>query len=133
AYSELDREARGINQIFAKNQKPPKSNELEQASGDTVFYVQRAKGIDPYPGPTPAFTLLPKTVLDFRRILAGEAVQFEFTRRVKGTATRMLAVARPVRLGGEVFGATILARPKTRLNQGVLPLVWRLLPAFFAG
>jgi signal transduction histidine kinase len=32
-----------------------------------------------------------------------------------------------------VFGATILARPKTRLNQGLLPLVWRLLPAFFAG
>ena len=45
----------------------------------------------------------------------------------------MLAVARPVKLGGELFGAIVLARPKTRLNQSVLPLVWRLLPAFFAG
>jgi signal transduction histidine kinase len=133
AFRELGREAGGINQIFSKNANPPKSNELEQASGDTVYYVQRAKGIDVYPGPTPAFTLLPKTVLDFRRILAGETVEFEFTRQVKGKATRMLAVARPVRLGGEVFGATILARPKTRLNQSILPLVWRLLPAFFAG
>jgi signal transduction histidine kinase len=45
----------------------------------------------------------------------------------------MLAVARPVKLGGHLFGAIILARPKTRLNQSWLPLVWRLLPAFFAG
>jgi signal transduction histidine kinase len=137
AFNELDREARGINQIYAKHagQKPPSSREIEQASGDQVFYIQRAKGIDVYPGPTPAFTLLPKSVLgtDFRRILAGEPVQFQFTRRAKGTANRMLAVARPVTLGGEVFGATILARPKTLLNQGLLPLVWRLLPAFFAG
>jgi signal transduction histidine kinase len=135
AYRELDREARGINQIYTKHAggQPPKSGELELASGDRVFYVQRARGIDLYPGPTKAFTLLPKTVLDFRRILADETVSFEFTRRVKGKATRMLAVARPVKLGGEVFGATILARPTTRLNQGILPLVWRLLPAFLAG
>jgi signal transduction histidine kinase len=135
AYRELDREARGINQIYTKHAggQPPKSGELELASGDRVFYVQRARGIDLYPGPTKAFTLLPKTVLDFRRILAGETISFEFKRRVKGKATRMLAVARPVKLGGEVFGATILARPTTRLNQGILPLVWRLLPAFLAG
>ncbi|MGN6430441.1 MAG: sensor histidine kinase [Gaiellaceae bacterium] len=135
AYSELGREARGINEIYTKHAggKQPNSRELELASGDQVFYVQRARGIDLYPGPTPAFTVLPKTVLDFRRILANETISFEFTRRVKGQATRMLAVARPVKLGGEVFGATILARPTTRLNQGVLPLVWRLLPAFLAG
>jgi len=135
AYRELDREARGINQIYTKHAggQPPKSGELELASGDRVFYVQRARGIDLYPGPTKAFTLLPKTVLDFRRILVDETVSFEFTRRVKGKATRMLAVARPVKLGGAVFGATILARPTTRLNQGILPLVWRLLPAFLAG
>jgi signal transduction histidine kinase len=135
AYRELYREASGINEIYTKHAGGQRSNsrELELASGDQVFYVQRARGIDLYPGPTKAFTLLPKTVLDFRRILAGETVSFEFTRREKGKATRMLAVARPVKLGGEVFGATILARPTTRLNQGVLPLVWRLLPAFLAG
>jgi signal transduction histidine kinase len=135
AYGELAREARGINEIYTKHagEQQPNSGELELASGDQVFYVQRARGIDLYPGPTPAFTLLPKTVLDFRRILAGETISFEFTRRAKGRATRMLAVARPVKLGGEVFGATILARPATRLNQGILPLVWRLLPAFLAG
>jgi len=135
AYRELGREARGINQIYTQHagQKPPDSGELELASGDQVFVVPRAKGIDVYPGPTQAFTLLPKSVLDFGRIRAGDTVKFEFTRRVNGKATRMLAVGRPVTLGGELFGAIVLARPKTRLSQDVLPLVWRLLPAFFAG
>jgi signal transduction histidine kinase len=133
AFTELDREARGISQIYTKaaGEKPPPSTELEQASGDQVFYVERAKGIDLFPGPTPAFTLLPRSVLDFRRILAGQSIRFEFTRPV-GRA-RMLAVARPVKLGSKIFGAIILARPKTRLNQNWLPLVWRLLPALFAG
>jgi signal transduction histidine kinase len=131
AFRELGLEAQGIEQIYnsrAGDIAPP-SSELEHASGDQVFYVQRAKGIDIFPGPTPAYTLLPKSILDFKRILAGRTVQFEFTHG----KTRLLGVARPVKLGREVFGAVILARPATRLNQSVAPLVWRLLPAFFAG
>jgi two-component system OmpR family sensor kinase len=135
AFRELDREARGINQIYTRHadrlENPPPSKELELASGDQVFDVRRAKGIDVFPGPTPAFTLLPKSILDFRRILAGRTVQFEFN--LPGTGTRMLGVARPVKLGDQTFGAIILARRKTRLNQNWLPLLWRLLPAFFAG
>ena len=133
AYRELGREAGGINQIFTRyaGKQPPPSRLLEQASGDQVFYVERSKGIDVFPGPTRAFTLLPKSILDFRRILAGQTLQFEFDK--PGTHKRLLAFARPVKLGQQTFGAIILARPKTRLDQGVLPLVWRLLPAFFAG
>src|SRR5262249_28355111 len=133
AFRELDREAGGFNQIYTHHAggKPPSSKELEQASGDQVFYVERAKGIDLFPAPTPAFTLLPKSILDFGRILAGQSVRFEFTRTPNGP--RMVAVARPVKLGDEIFGAIILARPKTRLNENWLPLLWRLLPALFAG
>jgi signal transduction histidine kinase len=133
AFRELDGEAGGFNRIYTHHVlvKPPPSAELEQASGDQVFYVERAKGIDLFPGPTPAFTYLPKRILDFRRILAGQTIRFEFTRPPNGP--RMVAVARPVKLGKEIFGAIILARPKTRLNEKWLPLVWRLLPALFAG
>ena len=133
AFRELDREAGGFNQIYTRTagRKPPPSKQLEQASGDQVFYVERAKGIDLFPGPTPDFTLLPKTILDFRRILGGQSIRFEFTRPPKGP--RMVAVARPVKLGNAIFGAIILARPTTRLNENWLPLVWRLLPALFAG
>jgi signal transduction histidine kinase len=132
AFRELDGEAGGFTKIYTHHAggKPPPSKELEQASGDQVFYVERAKGIDLFPGPTPAFTLLPKSILDFPRVLAGETVHFEFTRP---DGTRMLGAARPVKLGNQIFGAIILARPTTRLNQNWLPLVWRLLPALFAG
>ena len=133
AYRELGREAAGINQIYTAHagRLPPDSRELERASGDQVFYIRRAKGIDVFPGPTPAFTLLPRRVLDFKRILVGQTVQFEFTR--PGSKTRLLGFARPVKLGDQVFGAVILARPKTLLNQSWWPFVWRLSPAFLAG
>jgi signal transduction histidine kinase len=133
AFRELDTEASGIEEIYRAHagNKPPDSIELERASGDQVFVAQRAKGIDVFPGPTPAYTLVSRNVLDFGRILAGQTVRFEFTR--PGTDHRLLAVARPVKLGDQIFGAVILARPKTRLNQSWLPLTWRLLPAFFAG
>ena len=134
AYRELEREAAGIDQIYharVGKSAPPSSPDLERASGDQIFYVQRAKGIDLFPGPTPAYTLLPRRVVDFRRILAGRTVRFEFTR--PGRNARLLGFARPVKLGDQIFGAIILARPKTRLNQRWLPIFWRLLPAFFAG
>jgi signal transduction histidine kinase len=133
AYRELGREARGIEQIYTAHAggTAPPSTELERASGDQIFYVRRAKGIDVFPGPTPAYTLLPKKTLDFQRILAGRPVQFEFTG--PGGNTRFVGVARPIKLGRQVFGAVILARPKTLLRQSWLPLIWRLLPAFFAG
>jgi len=133
-FRELGREARGITQIYAKRAglgNPPPSRTLERASGDQIFVIRRGKGIDVFPGPTPAYTLLPKRVLDFSRILAGQTVQFEFT-DPKNEA-RLLGFARPVKLGDQVFGAVILARPKTRLNQSWLPFVWRLSPAFLAG
>jgi signal transduction histidine kinase len=133
AYRELAREARGIEQIYTAHAggTAPPSTELERASGDQIFYVRRAKGIDVFPGPTPAYTLLPKRILDFPRILAGRTIQFQFTS--PDGQTRFLGVARPIKLDKQVFGAVILARPKTRLQQTWFPLVWRLLPAFFAG
>ena len=133
AFRELGREARGITQIYTAHAggNPPSSHELESASGDQIFYIRRAKGIDVFPGPTPAYTLLPRSILDLSRILAGDTVQFEFTR--PGGKKRLLGFAMPVKLADKVFGAVILARPSTRLSQGWLPFVWRLLPAFFAG
>jgi signal transduction histidine kinase len=131
AFRQLGTEAAGITEIYTKRINPPKSRDLERASGDQIFYVRRAKGIDLFPGPTPAYTLLPRSILDFRRILAGHTLQFEFSRPVD--KTRLLGFARPVKLGDQVFGAIILARPTTRLNQTWLPFAWRLLPAFFAG
>jgi signal transduction histidine kinase len=134
-FNQLASEAGGITQIYAdrsfKLSCPPPSRELERASGDQVFYIPRAKGIDVFPCATPAYTVLPRDVLDFNKILAGQTVEFEFT--PSGGTSRLLGVARPVKLSSQTFGAVILARPKTSLNQSWLPYAWRLLPAFLAG
>jgi signal transduction histidine kinase len=134
AFRELGREASGLTHIYQLRAGGPsvKAAELERATGDRIFYVERARGIDPFWGSAPrAYTILPKRYVDMPAILRGRALQSEFT--PPHSKTRFLAVARPLKLGNAIFGALIVGKPKTRLNQGWLPLVWRLLPAFFAG
>jgi two-component system, OmpR family, sensor kinase len=134
AFRELRREAGGVTHIYQVHAGGPsvKPSELERATGDRIFYVRRARGIDPFPGPPPrAYTVLPKRFVNLPAILHGRTLQYEFT--PPGTQTRFLAVATPLKLGNAIFGALIVAKPKTRLNQSWLPLMWRLLPAFFAG
>jgi signal transduction histidine kinase len=134
AFRELAREAHGLTQIYqkragAENLSAP---DLELATGDNIFYAQRARGIDPFLGSSQAYTRVPERLVDMRAILRGRTLQFEFT--PPGKHMRFLAVARPYSLGSKIFGALIVGKPKTRLAQkSWLPLVWRLLPAFFAG
>ena len=133
AFRELGREARGLTQIYTTRAGGPRvtSGDLEHATGDNIFYIPRARGIDLFPGPTPAFTELPRRTIDMETILRGQSIEFEFT--PPGRHTRFLATATPLKLGSQVFGAIIVGKPTTRLNTSWLPLVWRLLPAFFAG
>jgi signal transduction histidine kinase len=133
AFRELRREARGVTKIYTEHAGGPRvsDEELEQATGDRIFFVPRAKGIDPFPGKTPAYTVLPRRTVDMAAILLGRTIEFELT--PPAAKTPFLAVARPIKLGDQTFGALIVGKPKTRLDQGWLPLVARLLPAFFAG
>jgi signal transduction histidine kinase len=134
ALRELNREARGIAKIYTANAGGPgvPSAQIESASGDQEFQILRARGLGLFPAAqTPAFARLPKSVLDFDAILAERTIEFEFT--PPGKKDRFIAVARPIKLGDKVFGALVVGRPKTRLNQSWVPLVWRLLPAALAG
>jgi signal transduction histidine kinase len=133
AYAELRREAFGLAEIYRKRagNLPIKPRELELATGDRIFYAPRAKGIDPFLGQA-AYTRVPRSTVDMPAILRGRVLRFRF-RPPDRPRQRLLAVARPLVLGRELFGALIVGKPETRVNQGWLPLVWRLLPAFFAG
>jgi signal transduction histidine kinase len=133
AFRELRREAQGVADIYRKRAGAPKlaSADLEQATGDRIFYAARARGIDPFLATQEAYTRVPRTTVDMAAILRGRTLQFEFT--PPRSTQRFLAVAAPYAPGREIFGALILAKPKTRLAQSWVPLVWRLLPAFFAG
>ena len=129
AFRELTKEATGLTGLYSTEAGLQRlgSGRLEQATGDRIFYT----GLNLFPGQKSAFTLLPKDFFDYPSVLQGKTVQFRF--RPPGREEQFLGVARPVKLGSKVFGALIVAKPTTRLNQGWLPLVWRLLPAFLAG
>jgi signal transduction histidine kinase len=129
AFSELRREARGLTDLYAQQagQRRLGSRQLELATGDRIFY----NGLDLFPGQTTSFTNLPRRFFDYAAVRRGKTVQFDFT--PPGERTQFLAVARPVRLGDAFFGALIVGKPETRLNQSWLPLIWRLFPAALAG
>jgi two-component system OmpR family sensor kinase len=129
AFKELRKEATGLTALYAAeaNRLKISSQQLELATGDRLFYT----GLDLYPGQTSAFTHLPKRFFDYAAVRQGGTLQFRFT--PPGAKEQFLGVARPVELGSRVFGALIVAKPVTRLNQSWLALVWRLLPAFLTG
>ena len=129
AFRELGNEARGLTELYAQlaGERRLGSKQLELATGDRIFY----NGLDLFPGQTTSFTNLPRRFFDYAAVRRGRTIQFEF--RPPGAQVDFVAVARPVRLGGAFFGALIVGKPETRLHQGWLPLVWRLLPAALAG
>jgi len=129
AFRELRLEAIGLTALYSRVAGDSRlgSRQLEQATGDRIFYT----GLDLFPGQTTAFTPLPKRFFDYAAVRRGTTLQFQF--RPPGAKEEFLGVARPVELGSRVFGALIVAKPVTRLNQAWLPLVWRLLPAFLTG
>ena len=133
AFHELGREAIGLTRLLAQRAgiRHLSGQDLELATGDQIFFVERAPGIDLFPGDEPAFTQLPRTAINFRSILRGKTLQLEFT--PPGKREPYLAVARPLTLGPQTFGAILVGKPKARLSQGWGALIWRLLPAFLAG
>jgi signal transduction histidine kinase len=128
AFRELRREARGLTDLYGEKAGLQRlgSRQLELATGDRIFYT----GLDIFPGQKTAFTALPRRFFDYRAVTRGATIQFEFT--PPGSPNALLGVARPVKLGSQTFGALIVAKKKTRLDQSWLPLVWRLSPAFLA-
>ena len=133
AFRELRNEAFGLTQIYGKCAASPsfKSRDLELATGDRIFYTPRAKGIDVCLGSQKAYTRISRGTVDMPAILRGRTLQFDFT--PSDDPRRFIAVARPIGFGKQIFGALIVGKPATRLDQSWLPLMWRLLPAFFAG
>jgi len=131
-YVELAHEARGLTLLYGRQAglRLLSAKRLELATGgDRIFY----RGLDLFPGSArgPAFRVLPKGVVDLRRVKARKSVRFEF--RPPGAKRTLLAVARPLTVGRQTFGVLAVAKTKTELNQRWLALIERLLLAFAAG
>ena len=105
---------------------------LRRGTGTNIYFVGLAKGFGGslFPGQKNLPTL-PKRYIDFPRLSRGHEYSFEF--RPAGQRQTYLALARPLSLERKVFGAVVVARPKTDLAGQRLTLLGRLGLAALAG
>jgi signal transduction histidine kinase len=133
AYEEVEREAGGLTELYANRAgrlKQVTPADLEQATGDLIYYLPRGR-LDLFLGQKAAFRPLPRGLVNPRRVQARGTVRFVF--RAPGSDRTLLAAARTLRVGGKPFGTIVVAKPKTELNQRWLALIERLLLAFAGG
>src|SRR6266576_3156971 len=135
--ADLRREAIGLTEVYAQQAitandtgvLPLISRQLERATDDRLFYV----GVSPFPDKSVKSVGLevpPQKTVDWR---SGKTSTFEFT--PPGASKTYVAVARPLKLEkkGPAFGDLIVAKPKTELNQQLVPLLERLALASLGG
>jgi signal transduction histidine kinase len=127
AYQELGREADGLTQLYSKRagvRLLPAAG-VELATGDRIFY----RGLDLFTG---KITPLPKSAVNQRAIQTRKKPLF-FVFQPSGSDQKLLAAARPLRVGKRFFGTIVVAKPETVLSQRWLALIERLLIAFAGG
>jgi signal transduction histidine kinase len=133
---ELRRQAQGLAALYAaqavqsvdEGTAAPRfaAPRLEQATGARLYYI----GVEIFPG----------QISGLRRLMPSqiglgappqETATVEFT--PPGENRPYLAIAQPVELGGETFGALVVAKPKAELGSRWPALAWRIGLAFLGG
>jgi len=135
--ADLRRQAAGLAELYAKQadlsvgqgSDPPEfaAPLLERATDTRLYYA----GLAIFPGQISGLRRLPLLYLDQAALEAGKVQTLEF--EPPGSDRTFLAVAQPVTLGGETFGALVVARPKAQLREQWLVLLLRVGLAFLAG
>ena len=132
AAAELRRESAGIVHLYelqAGHGNLSRSNLELALGGDKIFWVPVARGV----------TLLqvipdiPVSTVDMKLLRAGqtETINLHWPRGSKGKD--YLAVAQPLLLGDNLFGALVVAKPTSQLRSRSVTLVERLALAFGGG
>jgi signal transduction histidine kinase len=127
---ELQREARGLARLYAEHAGdiPLSRESLEAATGDRIFYT----GLDLFFEDTDLdITRLPADAIPSAALEEEGLISFEFT--PPNEDKLFLAVAHPLRIGEQHFGALVVAKPATELRERALVLVRRLALAFLGG
>ncbi len=99
---------------------------LEQATGANLYYI----GVEIFPGETSGLRRLTQKQAGLAG-LPSETGDIEFT--PPGEDRTFVAIVEPITLGGETFGALVVAKPKAELGDRWLVLVWRVGLAFLGG
>ncbi len=128
-FVELQREAKGLAQLYGEQagREAFSSRSLVVATGDSLFYA----GLALFPGQKASLQQLPRSFIDWNAINRGRVVKFTFT--PPGRHEPFYAVAQPVNVGHQTFGALVVATPKSKLTAGWLKLIERLSLALIGG
>lgn len=134
---ELRRQAQGLAELYAfqaersvdESRNAPRFAPplLERATGSVIYY----SGVEIFPGQVSGLRRLPESYLDWAMLDAGRPQTLEF--RPPGTDRVYLAAAQPIRIGGETFGALVVAEPRAELRERWIDLAERLGLALLAG
>jgi two-component system OmpR family sensor kinase len=100
---------------------------LERATGTRLYYA----GVEIFPGQISGLRRLDRDVLDWDLVLAGRVQTLQF--KPPGTDRFYLAAAEPIELGGETFGALVVAKPRAELHDSLMAFLSRLGLAFLGG
>ena len=134
---ELHRQAAGLAELYAaqavesvdEGRRSPRFAPplLERATGTRLYYT----GVDIFPGQTSGLRQLDRSAVDWELLSEGKGQTLEL--EPPGTNRTYVAVAHPLELGGETFGALVVARPEAVLQERWVRLVERFALAFLAG
>lgn len=129
AIAEVRSESVGIERLYASQAgaRDVPIDKLEAAiGGDRIFYVPIVPGFQLFTGPLPR---LPSDTLSPTEL--GQGVLRSFNLRYK--KRDYLAVAQPLKLGDQAFGALVVAKPTSQLRSRLITLIERLGIAFGGG
>jgi signal transduction histidine kinase len=137
-FRDLGRQAEGLADLYAdqaldtagQGSPAPRfaAPRLERATGTTLYYA----GLNVFPGEESGLRELDVGVVpDQEALKAGRPQTFEF--EPPGDERTHLAAAHPLRIGGQTFGALVVAKPRAELREEWVTLVQRLGLAFLAG
>jgi two-component system, OmpR family, sensor kinase len=135
--SDLRRQAAGLAELYARqaDQSVGEGSSaprfaaaiLEEATDTRLYYA----GLALFPGQISGLRRLDVTFLDQALLETGQVQTLRF--EPPGTDRTYLAIAHPITLGGETFGALVVARPQAQLRDQWLVLIGRVALAFLAG
>jgi signal transduction histidine kinase len=136
--AELRRQADGLADLYAaqalqsagQGRRAPRfaAERLEKATGTSLYYA----GVNLFPGDNSGLRELEVDVLpDEEALEQGRPQTFEF--QPPGSGRIYLAAAHPLEIGGQTFGAIVVAKPRAELREQWVDLAQRLGLAFLAG
>jgi two-component system, OmpR family, sensor kinase len=133
ARADLLQESIGLTKLYriraAESNEIVPADDIERASGDTLFFIPAAEGGSIFPGE--GLPQLPRRLVDWDAIAASRPVEFDHTHRGR----QFLMVARKLELGPQrnFVGALASAKPKEEFESTVTPLLGRLGLALLGG